>query len=101
MHSHTGVAPEVVALLAGPRGLDSEHAHERSAAQSALGSAMAVAPASLFQPVLGALGVLLDRKEHDAITPHDMVGALCCAVCCTVRQRQVLRAVWWCCRPAR
>jgi hypothetical protein len=74
-------AAEVVAALVGPAGLGAPNADERRGATLALGSALALAPEAVQPHLLRALAALLDRSEHDALTPLDMeVGQRACVL---------------------
>lgn len=61
-------APELIALLAGPLGLESGAAQDQAAAQLALGAAAAAAPDAVLPAALPLLQQLLDRSAHDALT---------------------------------
>lgn len=69
--SLAGSAGEVLPTLFGPTGLGSSCPGDVSAAQLALGSAMAVSPMACLDPLLQGLDTWLDRKEHDPLTEED------------------------------
>lgn len=61
----------MLAVLFGPSGLGSSHPGDVTAAQLALGAAMAAAPLPCLDPLLGGLGTWLERGEHDGLSDED------------------------------
>ena len=69
-------------------GIYSPDAMEHRAANLAISSAMADAPASIYPALHAALVTAIDRKEHDAISPTEVkiyltpAGERQCLACC-------------------
>lgn len=63
---------DIVDILFSSEGIHSPDPAEQRAANLAIGSAMADAPASIYPPLHTALAAAVDRKEHDAISPTEV-----------------------------
>lgn len=62
----------VVQNLMGPDGVSAAKVPERTAGYAALGAAVDVAPDALRWPLLTTLASMLDRSQHDALSPSDV-----------------------------
>jgi hypothetical protein len=63
---------EAVDFLMGSAGVGSGSAVKRETANLALGSAMAADAASVFPHLRSAVATLLDRSQHDALSPSQL-----------------------------